>query len=217
MARIDDAIIRSAMQRFRHDGYESTPISRIAEDAGVTKVTLYKRYESKSHILAAALDTACSGIDVELAGIRTSTADPIDALEKVLWTMLKRCLDDNHLSIYRVILTTSPADVVVRECLSSWRHRFHGTIRDLIETYLAQQALSHKISATDITAVVVDLMMNGPLNHSVSADHDNLRTIAEAKRMFVIRWPIAHGLITGALFRIADPDAGGCASDTEAH
>lgn len=52
---VDDAILDAAMDLFRANGFADTSIDAVAKRAGVTRVTVYRRFASKEELLAAAL------------------------------------------------------------------------------------------------------------------------------------------------------------------
>lgn len=58
----DEAILRATRELFAQDGYAGVSIEGIAARAGVGKATVYRRYESKAHLVVEAVR---SGPDVE--------------------------------------------------------------------------------------------------------------------------------------------------------
>jgi AcrR family transcriptional regulator len=54
-AAADEAILRATVDEFAERGYEGLRVENVAERAGVAKSTIYRRYPSKSDLVAAAL------------------------------------------------------------------------------------------------------------------------------------------------------------------
>jgi len=52
---LDEAIKSSALELFLDQGYEATTMESIAEAAGITKRTLYKRYNDKAELFSMAM------------------------------------------------------------------------------------------------------------------------------------------------------------------
>ncbi|RKT85303.1 DNA-binding transcriptional regulator, AcrR family [Saccharopolyspora antimicrobica] len=58
----DRAILQAALEVFIEGGVEGASIEQIAKRAGVGKLTVYRRWDSKEAVLAAAIETARDGI-----------------------------------------------------------------------------------------------------------------------------------------------------------
>lgn len=60
---MDDAILRAALELFVANGFADTSIEAVAKRAGVTRVTVYRRFASKEELLAKALEQARGDTD----------------------------------------------------------------------------------------------------------------------------------------------------------
>jgi AcrR family transcriptional regulator len=60
---VDDAILRAAMELFVANGFADTSIDAVAKRAGVTRVTVYRRFASKEELLAKALEGVRGDLD----------------------------------------------------------------------------------------------------------------------------------------------------------
>lgn len=80
-------ILDAATRAFARAGYSGTGLDDVAEEAGITRVLLYRHFESKSDLYRAVLDRACdrllavvcpSGMadDSIAAMLRAASADP---------------------------------------------------------------------------------------------------------------------------------------------
>ena len=56
--RTDEAILRAALELFTEHGHAGTSIEQIARQAGVGKLTVYRRWASKDELIAAAVESA---------------------------------------------------------------------------------------------------------------------------------------------------------------
>lgn len=54
-----EAILGAAAKRFFDDGFAATSIEQVAEDAGVSKVTIYNNFGDKRGLFAASVDCEC--------------------------------------------------------------------------------------------------------------------------------------------------------------
>lgn len=56
--RTDEAILRAALELFTEHGHAGTSIEQVARRAGVGKLTVYRRWENKDELIAAAVESA---------------------------------------------------------------------------------------------------------------------------------------------------------------
>jgi AcrR family transcriptional regulator len=67
---VDDAILRAALELFLERGVDGTSIEKVAKRAGVGKVTVYRRWDSKEEMIARAIESARGEIpDVSVDGV----------------------------------------------------------------------------------------------------------------------------------------------------
>lgn len=82
-----EQILDAATRAFSHNGYAATSLDDVTEEAGITRVLLYRHFESKQALYRAILDRACTrlaetvGTDHFDAGaipalLRAASADP---------------------------------------------------------------------------------------------------------------------------------------------
>ncbi|MBO2449430.1 TetR/AcrR family transcriptional regulator [Actinomadura barringtoniae] len=85
--QVDEAILEAALELFIEKGAEATSIEQIARRAGVGKLSLYRRWETKEELLAAAIENARSHMpDVELwdSGEKLAIDIVLDAVSATL-------------------------------------------------------------------------------------------------------------------------------------
>ncbi len=188
------AVIRAAMANFRRFGYEGAQMAEIATEAGVTKATLYRRYEGKSHILAAATDAAGVFLLSKVKEACESVPDPFDALQRVLSTALEHCLAEGLLSLNHLILSVPLDDLLVREQLATWRLKFDGFVEELVAKCLEQVRRAPGDSAV-IASAAIDLVLNGPIIRALNLVDARQNMKVEARAIFAARWPMVVALI----------------------
>lgn len=74
-------IEHAAVQLFRTQGYEGTPLAAIAEQLGITAPALYRHYRSKQDLLVACLENTQQRLLDRTAAALTST-DPVERLQQ---------------------------------------------------------------------------------------------------------------------------------------
>jgi TetR/AcrR family transcriptional repressor of mexJK operon len=96
------AIVAAARKTFLAQGFDSASMDRIAQEAGVSKRTVYNRFRSKEDLFAAAIEESCRNIlpvDVEVAESSLSTAAFVSALAHAF---LRGLLQPDALALRRI-------------------------------------------------------------------------------------------------------------------
>ena len=73
------AIVHSAAQAFAHTGYAATSMEQVAKASGVTKLILYRNFESKEALYRAVLDAVSSRLAEVYLDATTSSGRPAGA------------------------------------------------------------------------------------------------------------------------------------------
>jgi AcrR family transcriptional regulator len=63
-----EQILAAATQAFARTGFAATSLDDIAAEAGITRVILYRHFESKSDLYQAVLDRVCDQLAARVAG-----------------------------------------------------------------------------------------------------------------------------------------------------
>lgn len=74
-----EEILAAATQAFARSGFAATSLDDIAAEAGISRVILYRHFDSKSDLYRAVLDRVCARL-VATVGERDFTAASVDAL-----------------------------------------------------------------------------------------------------------------------------------------
>jgi AcrR family transcriptional regulator len=77
-----EQILAAATRAFARGGYRPTSLEDIADEAGVSRVIIYRHFESKADLYRAVLDRARSRL-AEATGAPQFTVESIDALLRV--------------------------------------------------------------------------------------------------------------------------------------
>ncbi|HJP74653.1 MAG TPA: TetR/AcrR family transcriptional regulator [Pseudonocardiaceae bacterium] len=88
---VDDAILRAALELFKANGFADTSIDAVAKRAGVTRVTVYRRFAGKEELLAKALEQARGDSDaIEVRRLEEQDGSPRPAIERLvdIWVEL---------------------------------------------------------------------------------------------------------------------------------
>jgi AcrR family transcriptional regulator len=84
-AEADAAITSAVVEQILEHGYHNLSLDRVAEAAGVSKATIYRRWSSKEEVVVAAFASCCEKPDLDvdhtdLAALRTSFVRYVDTV-----------------------------------------------------------------------------------------------------------------------------------------
>ncbi|WP_314175464.1 TetR/AcrR family transcriptional regulator [Streptomyces winkii] len=124
VARTRAAILAAARERLIADGYHRLSLERVAVDASVTRVTIYRQFESKLGLLDAVAGDLARRADL-VAGIRTAgdMADPAAACRAMVAELCRFWSTDPDL--FRRLISLAAVDPEAHRVLSSreqWRY-----------------------------------------------------------------------------------------------
>src|SRR5215468_10299016 len=74
-----EQILSAATRAFARAGFAATSLEDVAAEAGITRVILYRHFESKAHLYRAVLDRACARL-AEAVGTGDYDDEAIPAL-----------------------------------------------------------------------------------------------------------------------------------------
>jgi AcrR family transcriptional regulator len=151
-------ILEKAAQLFRVKGYDSTSMSDIADEVGITKAGLYYFVESKEHLLYLITDYGLDLLDETVVRPLEGVQDPKELLEKLIerhvHMLLTRPREVTIILHERTALTG-----VYREKIQQRKKQYIDYVRNLL-TQLQKRGDARK--DVDVTAATFFLL--GALN-----------------------------------------------------
>ena len=105
--RKDAQILCSASRLFMEHGVQGTTMEQIAREAGVSKLTLYRRYPDKNTLFTAILNDKCRQYLPEDIFEVSPGAQPSDALTRLGTSLLELITSNDAVDLNRVITTES--------------------------------------------------------------------------------------------------------------
>ena len=98
-------ILHGAEAVFTECGYEGASMSRIANEAGVSKGTLYNYFDSKSTLFAVFIEQKATLSLAHIFQKASEEEDPVQALHAIALLMLEMILSPANLTLYRIIVS----------------------------------------------------------------------------------------------------------------
>ena len=156
-------LVAAARELFVRDGYESTPMGRIAQAAGVTPNTIYWYFEDKDELLLAVINELFQENLAEFMGV---AGRPL--AEQLFWLVQK-------LKGFNRLISTVHARVGESKALDQWHSQFHITVEQLFGMQLPRGIAKQSIAAeVRIAAFTIE----GLVTHAI--DESAIRFTCEA-------------------------------------
>ena len=92
-------ILDAAVEVIAENGYFNSPVSAIAERAGVADGTIYLYFKSKDHVLRTALDVAFAHFHEQVKAMLAETSDPRAQLEAMARLQLEAMAGNRSLAV----------------------------------------------------------------------------------------------------------------------
>ncbi|OZD08172.1 TetR family transcriptional regulator [Rhodococcus sp. 06-235-1A] len=145
-------IVNAARSLFVDDGYENTPMGRIAAAAGVTTNTIYWYFGDKDELLVGVLDE----IHADALSRFVALADT-SVTEQVLWVV-------DELERYHRLVDTVHSRTSVSACIDKWHNDFHGLWEQWIAVELRNGGFDDADiePATRMIVFVIEAMLTHP-------------------------------------------------------
>lgn len=153
-----DALVRVAAELFTAEGYDATPMSKLARAAGVTTNTVYWYFEDKDALLVAVLDLLLAEALQEHA-----QQEGLTWHEQLMWAVARL---ERFRELVSVVHVRAGSSAVV----AAWHDQFHGLADALLADGFRQAGVAGEDlpAASRIGAFVIEGLLTHPQDE---ADH----------------------------------------------
>ena len=100
VSKVDD-VLRGARTVFLKCGFEGASVDAIAEEAKVSKATLYAHCSSKEQLFLIVVQAECDRLSAEISRPLSSREDPRTVLEELSRRMIDLVMDDDYIRLLR--------------------------------------------------------------------------------------------------------------------
>lgn len=97
-------VLKGAREVFLKCGFEGASVDAIAEEAKVSKATLYAHFPSKDKLFLSVLQSECDSLSEEICRPLTSQNDARSMLEELSRRMIGLVMDDDYMRLLRVCI-----------------------------------------------------------------------------------------------------------------
>lgn len=151
-----DELIHAARTLFLQDGYDTTPMNRIARQAGVTPNTIYWYFKDKDQLLLAVLNRLLQE-DMERY-MAEAAGSPL--AEQMLWLVMRwRRISGLIATVHNRIRVSPPLD------------QWHTQLHQLLERLLLEQLPAPlPIASREAEIRIISFTIEGLLSHAVDME-----------------------------------------------
>lgn len=188
---IDDRVLDAAFAAFHTKGFEATQMDKVAAAAGITKVSLYRRFAGKGEMLAQVLLAQAGWIPATIP-VLSPADDPIDRLKTLMWKYRQQIGEERMISVQRLALATQHVEPAVHAAMASVRARYVAPVDMLVDASKSRGQLPD-VPTAELREILFGLLVNDaaalPL-HGYPSQKDQ-------QGAFAIRWEVfERGLMT---------------------
>lgn len=182
---IDERLIDAAFAIFSERGFDAARMDKVAVAAGITKMSLYRRYPGKGELLAAVIQRHAAQLHVDIPDPQLAT-EPVAAMMALMWTYRERIGADRMLALQRLALTALQEDAV-RQALADVRARYVAPVDRLVDAAKANGSLP-LLPTEELREILFDLLVND----AASLPLHGYPSVADQRRIFLQRWDVVE-------------------------
>ncbi|MDX0565934.1 TetR family transcriptional regulator [Sinorhizobium medicae] len=180
-------LLDSARSAFARNGIANASMEEISADLGISKHTLYRRYQNKQMLLEAVVERDLIRFRKALAETARRGENPLAALHNIAFSYFLFGTDREYSAFYLSVITEAVISKQLGERLAAWSR---AALEPIVETIVLAQAAGLLVrgDAVEMCNVLVDLLegANSRVRLSLSERPD----AAECHRLFESRWAI---------------------------
>ncbi|NYH53159.1 MULTISPECIES: TetR/AcrR family transcriptional regulator [Nocardiopsis] len=155
------AILAQAVPVFARTGYHATPVTEIADAAGISQAYVFRLFRSKLGLFTAALERCFDLIGTALRqGARSAAEAPTAQVLEAMGDAYADLIADRDLLMLQVHAQSAADIPEVREALRrgyagvvTLAHELSGGTRDQVQHFVAMGMLCHLVTALDLDEV----------------------------------------------------------------
>ncbi|MET0376289.1 MAG: TetR/AcrR family transcriptional regulator [Rhizorhabdus sp.] len=182
---IDERLIDAAFAIFSERGFDAARMDKVAVAAGITKMSLYRRYPGKGELLAAVIQRHAAQLHVDIPDPQLAT-EPVAAMMALMWTYRERIGADRMLALQRLALTALQEDAV-RQALADVRARYVAPVDRLVDAAKADGSLP-LLPTEELREILFDLLVND----AASLPLHGYPSVEDQRRIFLQRWDVVE-------------------------
>lgn len=140
--------LAAALELLIRQGYNSTPVEELADAAGISRSTFFRKFGSKEDMVFADHERLLARVEADLAG---ATGDPLAAVTEAALMVFDQHVRNRETSLLRNQLLHQVQTLRDRELVTT--HRYERSFRRHLQSALPEEG--HEYGAVAFAAAVV--------------------------------------------------------------
>lgn len=143
---IDERLLDAARALFCRKGIAGASMEEVADEAGIAKQTIYRRYPGKAALIDAVV---ARDLDRMLAQSHVTGATPLERLHRMTLNRFHYALEPENLLFVGFLLAEAAYSPPLRERFRDWSDRIHAPVLEL----LREAQAAGEVQAGDVMAL----------------------------------------------------------------
>lgn len=179
---IDERLLDAARALFCRKGIAGASMEEVADEAGIAKQTIYRRYNGKAALIDAVVSR---DLDQMLAQRDIAGATPLERLRQMVLQRFHHTLEPENLLFVGFLLAEAAYSPALRERFRDWSERIHAPVLEL----LREAQAAGEVRAGDV-AVLSRLLddLTGTAAQQVRLANPQAFDGLERDDWFALRW-----------------------------
>ena len=169
--RVQSAVFDATLSVLAELGYSGLSIERVAERSGVNKTTIYRRWQTKDALLAAAMDT--NAADVFPIPATESIADDLRAFGRGLADFMTND-SPSVAGVQRALFSDAAQEPLIANLKREFFARRHEAAASMVEAAIERGELPGDVDSRELVGLVAaqlyyrKLATGEPIDHAVA-------------------------------------------------
>ncbi|MFT4173629.1 MAG: TetR/AcrR family transcriptional regulator [Rhodocyclaceae bacterium] len=188
VADLTQQILAAALEEFRHHGYGSSSLDRVARTAHTTRAALYRRFADKRALFEAVLAQQIARLDTRVMTDRPGRSAPLADLRHTIAVYLAFALDPATIDLQRIVIAEASR---LADVSGPIEQQWVARLDELVAR--AQQAGQLKTGPPELWRDVLRrLIVDGPRARALHAA--DAQGSAKARDEMARMWPVFLGV-----------------------
>lgn len=180
-----EALLRAAAATFAHEGYAATSVDEVAAAAGITRLIVYRHFESKEALYTAVLQRVRDRLGEEFAAAAAAGLDDRRALSAIRAILVVGREDPDGLRLLWRHAATEPKFAAYAE---DFREKAIAFARSLLQAAAVSGRLRERWAAETLVSYVFDAVLHWLDEGSPGRDDEFLALMGASLPALVTAW-----------------------------
>ncbi|MEA5077534.1 MAG: TetR/AcrR family transcriptional regulator [Anaerolineaceae bacterium] len=180
-----EKILETSFQLFLANGYESTGVARICEEADISKGAFYHHFPSKHDVFLTILDNWLADVEAQFKKIEDTSLPIPEQLNQMAASLKGIFSESNKIPIFREFWMQSIRDKSVSSRTLSPYFRFMRYFESLVQKGITEGSFAKETDAAQVARLLMSFGMGAILQSMIEPNKD-WQTISESNLQVIL-------------------------------